>query len=259
MDRKKIFIGDDCMLNLEGRTCVIAGATGNVGIGAVKQLAEAGMNVAMVTHDIERASAICDELKEYPGVVTFISNENGDDMVFDKAAEIFGSIDVVICNTGGMDNPIPVETVKPEQLNTKLSHQVTNTFMMVQAAIPYLKNSRAPRIILTTSVGSVNGYDGESIVDSISRGGVISMTYALARKLAASGITVNCIAKGGLINDHQPVAGRDLDITECVSDIPMGVLGTANEFGGLILYIASEESAFITGQIFNLSGGLQLV
>ncbi len=245
------------MFSLQGRNCVIAGATGNIGVGAVKALAEAGMNVAMVTHDFERAAEICKELEGLEGRVIAVSNEQGDDHVFEEVLKSFDSIDVVICNTGAMDAPIPLGAVKAEQLNKKLEHQVTNTFMMMQAAVPYLKISRAGRIILTSSIGAVNGLEEESMLDSISRGGILSMTYCLARQLFHSGITVNCIVKGGLINDHTPIADKHLDVTNYIDKIPLGTLGTATEFGALVEYIASEESAFTTGHIFQLDGGLQ--
>lgn len=246
------------MISLSGRTCVIAGGTGNIGYGAVRELAAGGMNVVMVTHDMKKAKDICEEFKELPGKVMALGNDDGDDKVFDVVREKLGSVDVVISNTGGMDLPVALGTLTREKLNEKLAHQVTEPFMMIQAAIPHLKDSRAGRIILTSTAGALNGFEGESLTDSIGRGGVISMTYCLAKMLMNTGITVNCIAKSGMINDHTPMTGRDLDMSSVVSHIPMGTLGTSEEFGALVAYIASEESAFVTGQIFNLSGGLNI-
>ena len=246
------------MLTLKGRTCVFAGGTGNVGRGAVRALAQTGMNVALVTHNPDSAKEIINDLQDCPGKVVAFGNDGGDAAVFPAVEEALGSVDVVINTTGGFNAVVPVEEIDGEELNKKLSHQVTNVFLMMQAAIPYLKKSSAPRIILMTSVGAVDGFTGENLVDSIARGGVISMTYGLARLLAKDGITVNCIARSGVINDHEPHRANDYDVATVQDRIPVGHIGTTDEFGALVSYIASEESAFVTGQVFQLNGGLHI-
>lgn len=246
------------METLKGRTCVFAGATGNIGRGAVRALAEGGMNVVMVTHNPAGAAEIIREMKDLPGRVTAMSNEDGDGAVFGDVEREFGSVDVVINTTGGLDAVCDVESADADVLNEKLRHQVTEPFKMVQAAIPYLKKSTAARVILTATEGAADGFDGESIIDSISRGGVLSMTCALARQLAKDGITVNCIARSGMIDDHIPQRESDYRASSVSGRIPVGHLGDADEFGALAAYIASVEAGFVTGQIFHFSGGLHI-
>lgn len=216
------------------------------------------MNVVMVTHNPEGAADIVRELEGYPGKVVAMSNENGDGAVFGDIEKQFGSIDVVINTIGSMDSVEPVSEITEEKLNEKLIHQVTLPFMMMKAAIPYLEKSRAPRIIFTSTAGAVDGFEGENVADSIARGGILSATYALARELASRRITVNCIARSGMINDHEPRSEKDFDVKTVEKRIPVGHIGTAEEFGALVAYIASEESAFVTGHIFNLSGGIHM-
>lgn len=246
------------METLKGRTCVFAGATGNIGRGAVRALAEGGMNVVMVTHNPAGAEEIIREMKGLPGRVTAMSNENGDGAVFGDVEKAFGSVDVVINTTGGLDAAADVESADAEVLNAKLRHQVTEPFKMVQAAVPYLKKSTAARVILTATEGAADGFDGENILDSIARGGVLSMTKVLARQLAKDGITVNCIARSGMIDDHAPQRESDYHASSVAGRIPVGHLGSADEFGALTAYIASEEAGFVTGQIFHFSGGLHI-
>lgn len=244
------------MLTLKNRTCVFAGATGNIGRGAVRALAEGGMNVVMVTHNPAGAADIIEELKDCPGRVTAMSNENGDGAVFGEVEKEFGSVDVVINTTGGLNAPAPLEDLSAEKLDDKLSHQVTEPFKMMAAAVPFLKKSRAGRIIFASTAGSIDGNTAENIVDSIARGGVLTMTKCLARELSKDGITVNCIARSGMINDHEPHKSDDYDVRTFEEAIPAGHAGTAGEFGALISYLASEEGGFMTGQVLNLSGGL---
>lgn len=150
------------------------------------------------------------------------------------------------------------EDISDELLNEKLSHQVTEPYNMVRAALPYLKKSAAPRIVFAVNGGALDGYAGENMADSIANGGVISMTYALARALAHHRITVNCIARSGMINDHTPELATDFDVASIARDIPLGHIGTNDEFGALVQYIVSEEAGYVTGHVFNLTGGLHI-
>ncbi len=244
------------MLTLKGRTCVFSGGSGLVGRGAVRAMCEAGMNVALMTHMNADAAEVAESLKDCPGkciVVVGAEHEDPVKYVYDT----FGSVDVAICKTGAFDMPVALEDVTAEDLNKKLNHQITGSFSTVMRALPYLKESKAGRVILTSSVGARNGFSGEYICDSVARGGVISLTYCLARELMQYGITVNCIAMSAMLNDHAP-HGRLLDMETLKSSVPMGRIGTSDEFGALVQYLASEESAFMTGQILDLSGGLYI-
>ena len=88
------------MYTLKGRTAVIAGATGHVGAGAVHMLTEAGMNVVMVTHNMEDARRLIAEVEHHPGTCIALSNENGDGAVYGEVCQRFGSVDVIIPNQG---------------------------------------------------------------------------------------------------------------------------------------------------------------
>lgn len=246
------------MLTLKGRTCVFAGATGNIGRGAVEALAKAGMNVIMVTHNPESAGNIVSEMKRFKGQVVAMSNDSSNEEIFKKIVSVFGSLDVVITTTGGLMTVMKPEDISNELLDEKLHHQVTEAYSMVRAAIPYLKNSEHGRVIFATSGGALDGFPGENIADSIARGGVVSMTYAFARVLADHKITVNCIARSGMINDHELKAVNDFDVAAIADRIPVRHIGTSEEFGAMVEYIVSEEADFVTGHVFNLTGGLYI-
>lgn len=246
------------MLTLEGRTCMFSGATGQIGREAVRMMAESGMNVIMTSHMLKDAREIEESLKGSRGEVTVASNQEGLDKLCKEIVDKYGSLDVVISNTGGLLTPEPVDEIDPEVLQEKLIHQTIGPFRNVQAVLPYLRESKAGRIILTTTAGALNGYEGEHLADSVARGAVISMTYALARQLAPEHITVNCIARSGLVNDHTPKTPQDYDVTGALKEIPLGHIGTSEEFGALISYIASEEASFTTGHVLNLTGGLYI-
>ena len=239
------------------RTCYYAGATGMIGRGAVKALADSGMNVVMATHDPAGAEEVIELTKDCPGRVIALSNK----LTYTETAEYilqeFGSLDVVISKTGGMDPLIPLEKVTEDQLAAKFRHQVIGPFTMVQAFLPYLCKSENARIILHSSLGAISGYPNESIPDSIGRSGVIGLTKVLAQQLLKDHITVNCIAFSGMINDHEPREGG-YDTRLHVRDIPLSRLAESGEYGALVRYLASEESGFMTGQILELTGGMHI-
>ena len=246
------------METLKGRTCVFAGATGTIGYGAVKAMCEAGMNVVMVTHDPASAKEIIASLEGTPGKCIAMSNTSTDSDIYAEVEKQFGSVDVIVNKTGSFNAVRPVEEITSADVAEKIKHQIVGAYNMAQCAIPYLKKSKAGRIIFCASAGAQNGFDGENIADSIARGGVISMTYALARALVPYGITVNCIAASGIANDHPPKKETDFDVASVADRIPIGHVGTPEEFGGAVAYLASEEAGFVTGQIVNLSGGLHI-
>jgi NAD(P)-dependent dehydrogenase (short-subunit alcohol dehydrogenase family) len=243
------------MLSLEGRIAVITGGSGFQGVGIVEALAKGRMTVVMITHNLNRAEEIIESLGEYGKYCIALSNDNGDDAAIDDVYERFGSVDVLITNHGGPDKKKPISETTEEELLRKFEHQVIGSYKMIKRALPYLEKSKAGRIILVTSGGAKNNIPSEGLGGNIVEGGITFMTYSMARELAPKGITVNCIVKSGLVNDHPPKSPDGFDVNKYVSCIPVGRVGTTHEFGAAAAWLASEESGFVTGQIISLDGG----
>ncbi len=243
------------MLTLEGRIAVMTGGTGFQGEGIVAALAKGGMTVVMITHNMDRATKIIESLGEYGENCIALSNEKGDDAVIDDVYERFGSVDVIITNHGSPDRKKPLSETTHEELLRKFEHQVIGSYKIIKKALPYLEKSKAGRIILVTSGGAKINLPSEGLGGNIAEGGIIFMTYSMARELAPKCITVNCIVKSGLINDHPAKSPDDFDINKYVKYIPVGRAGTSEEFGAAAAWLASEESSFVIGQVINLDGG----
>lgn len=246
------------MFTLQGRTCVFAGATGMVGRGAVQALVESGMNVVMVTHNPDSAKEVVAAMEGKPGRCLAMSNDKDDSLIYQDVEEMFGSVDVIISNTGSFNSPKKFEEITEDEMTKKVSFHVAGPMTMVQKALPFLERSKAPRVLLMASAGAQDGFAGENVCDSVARGAVISLTYCLARELADRGITVNCIAKSAMVNDHAPHGPEDLDTATLQDSVPLGRIGSNDEFGAAVAYLASEEAGFVTGQVLNLSGGLHI-
>ncbi|MCD8105855.1 MAG: SDR family oxidoreductase [Lachnospiraceae bacterium] len=252
------------MQTLKGRTCIFAGGSGGDGVDTVKALCAAGMNVILMTHMPEQAQALVDEIAagDYMGICIattegMAGSADGND-VYAKIAETYGSIDVVITNTGADGVKDDMETLDFAQIAKDIENLAGGSFKMMQRALPYLKKSRAPRVIFMTTVEGCNGGTHESFSNAVAKGAVRSLILNSAARLAKYGITVNGISKGAIPRTVGHMDEGAPKPEEILDKIPLGRIGSPEDLAGAICFFASEESSFITGEILELSGGLQL-
>lgn len=258
------------MQTLTGRTCIFAGASGGDGVEAVKALCRGGMNVAMMTHQPAQAQKLLDELEQagYPGKCVAVQDGSAqtppiaDEEVFAQVAKRFGGIDVVICNTGGDGFDDSIDTVDAALLVRQIEHLMGGSYNMLKCALPYLRKSAAPRVIFMTTVEGVRGGRLESFANAVAKGAVVSLARNCAARLAPERINVNCIQKGAierLAPPPHPGAPVFKDMSALLPYIPQGRMGTPKDLAEAICYLASEESAYVTGTVLDLSGGLSLI
>lgn len=251
------------MQTLSGRTCVIAGGSAGDGIDTVRELCRAGMNVVVMTHQAERARALVEEINGlgFAGVCEAVgATEHGpaeeDAEIYRYIEEKYGSVDVVISNTGDTGPAKEMEKLQREELLKEVDHLVSGAFQMAMAALPFLRRSKAPRIILMSSVEGVRGGRTGSFANAVAKGAVHAMALNMAARLAQERITVNCIAKGA-IPRAEGIRPGNVDPEAFLPHIPMGRLGSAGDLAQLICYLASEEAGYVTGQTVCVSGGLE--
>lgn len=250
------------MQTLKGRTCVFAGATAGDGPETVKALLKGGMNVAVLSHNPGAAEGLLTELKEkkYEGECLILAEDGPEsprEESFKRIYEKFGSIDVILCNTGGDGKRDSIETLETKRLEHSMSHLVCGSFDMLKAGLPYLRKSAAPRVIFMTTADGCMGGTCESLANAVAKGAVRALTLNAAARLAGEGILVNCISKGSIPRmEGIPEGGVDLSVR--LPLIPLGRLGTQADLAGAVCFLASEESGYITGQILELNGGWNL-
>ncbi|MBD5475023.1 MAG: SDR family oxidoreductase [Lachnospiraceae bacterium] len=258
------------MQTLEQRTCVFAGASGGDGVAAVKALCKGGMNVVMMTHQPAQAQELIKEMEklEYPGKCEAMQDGKcqnppiSDAEVYRQIFEKYGSIDVVICNTGGDGFEDSIDSVDTELMMKEVGHLLGGSYSMLKCALPYLRQSRAPRVIFMTTVEGVRGGRLESFTNAVAKGAVAALGKNCAARLASEGITVNCIEKGAI--ERLPHNGADhgpkfKDISGMLPLIPAGRMGTPEDLAQAICFLASEESSYVSGTVLDVSGGLSLV
>ena len=245
-------------LTLAGRTAIVTGGTRGIGLTISKAFLQAGMNVALLSRsaggservDIDLSgfseSSLCIEcdVADYGAVRSAIA----------KVIDTFGRIDVVVNNAGVVESE-PFEQLTECQLSTVLDTNLLGAMYVIQAAIPHLAASEAARVInISSNAGRMGGY-ASGTAYAASKGGVIAMTYSLARKLASHGILVNCVAPGPILTSMVTSFG-DGKLSDLEKEIPLGRLGSPEEVAAAVCFFASEECSFTTGAVLDVNGGL---
>lgn len=252
------------MQTLKGRTCVFAGGTAGDGVEAVRELCRGGMNVVLMTNKPEKAAALIDSVRAggFPGQCAAMPSQPGTiaehcPETYAQIRERFGSVDVIVCNTGNNGLLAPMEEVDGDQLAAALDQLVVGAYRMFLAALPYLEQSRAARVIFMTTPEGCRGGNLESFPNAVAKGALRALTVNCAARAAARGITVNCISKAG-IPRVEPQPANAPDPSALLAHIPVKRLGTLQDMAQAVCFLASEESGYITGQTLELNGGLHL-
>ena len=248
------------MLTLKNRTALVTGAAQGIGYAIAEMLANGGMNIAVVDINADKAARAAAAL-DGPGAhaagfpCDVSDNASIARMTADVAAA-FGGIDVVV-NSACIMSATKIPDLTREEWDKTLAVNLTGTFFIIQSALPYLKKSPAGRIInIASNAGRMGGYEN-SMAYTATKGGVISLTFGIARQLAPDNITVNCVCPGtvdtDMIKTYTPEARQRL-----LSRIPLGRLASAQDVAAAACYLASEEAGFVTGLLLDVNGGMYM-
>jgi 3-oxoacyl-[acyl-carrier protein] reductase len=246
------------MRKLNRRTVIVTGGSRGIGLAIAEALARKGMNVGILSAHAKNALRAARRLTSlgYPckGVACDVSDVDSVRRAIRKVADQFGGIDVVVNCAGILDVGAILET-SPEQWDNVMAVNLKGTFLLVQQALPYLEKGHAPRVInISSNAGRMGGYEN-GLAYTASKGGIIALTYGLARRLAPMGITVNCIAPG-TISSAMSQAYDEKARTRLLARFPIGRFGTPEEVAAAVCYFASEESGFTTGAVLDVNGGM---
>jgi 3-oxoacyl-[acyl-carrier protein] reductase len=251
-------MGISSALTLAGRTAVVTGGSRNLGLGIAKKFAACGMSVGILSVSEGSAEAAAKSIERTGdtafGVQCDVSNATSVQSALARVADHFGGVDVVV-NSAGVLDLTKIEDMSVEHWDKVMAINLRGTFLMIQKALPYLEKSRAPRVInISSNSGRMGGFEN-GMAYSASKGGVIAITYGIARQLAARRITVNCIAPGTIESDMS--RARDSEaLARLLVRFPIGRLGTSEEVAAAACYFASEEAGFTTGAVLDVNGGL---
>ena len=247
---------------LEGKTVVVTGGARGIGGGICRAAAEAGATVAICDIDEEAATATASELEELGGRVLPVGTDVSDSAsVADAVTRIqtsLGQIDVLV-NNAGIDKIEFFVDSKEETWDRLWAVNLKGTLICCRAVLDSMIERGSGRIISIGSDAGRVGSSGEAVY-SATKGGIIAFTKTLAREVARSGITVNCVCPGPTDNQllGQVAAFNERLYQGLARAIPMRRLGQPEDVAALVVFLASDAACFITGQTISVSGGLTM-
>ena len=244
------------MFDLTGKNALVTGATGGIGKEIVANLVAQGAKV-IITGTREN---VLQEIKQnftnsVDYIVTNLSDSTMVANLFDDAEKLLGQIDVLVCNAGITKDTLAMR-MSDEQWQEVMDVNLTATFKLNRAAIKKMMKRRDGRIINISSIVGVTGNAGQANYVA-SKSGMIGMSKSLAQEVAARGITVNCIAPGFIATPMTDVL-NDKVKEGILSKIPAGKMGVSSDIASGVVYLASKEAAYVTGQTLHINGGMYM-
>ena len=233
------------------RNVLITGSSRGIGAETARLFAKNHYNVYINYNKSQKAAlSLLDELKDY-SVHIVKADVSKSDEVKKMFSEIQG-IDILVNNAGIAQTKLFTD-ITDDDWNNMISSNLGSAFYCCRAALPYMIHQHFGRIINISSMwGQVGG--SCEVHYSAAKAGIIGLTKALAMEEGLSGITVNCIAPGVIKTDMTSNLSED-DFTELKNETPTNSIGTPFDIARAILFLASDDSSFITGQVLGVNGG----
>jgi 3-oxoacyl-[acyl-carrier protein] reductase len=245
------------MFDLTGKTALVTGATGGIGEAVARALHARGATLAVSGTRQEKLEALASDLKERTHVLACNLGDKAEvDALVGKAEAAMGQLDILVNNAGINRDNIFVR-MRDEEWDEVLAIDLTAGFRLTRAAMRGMMKRRHGRVISITSVVGTTGNPGQANY-AAAKAGMAGMTKALAQEVATRGVTVNCIAPG-MIETAMTEALNDKQRETILGRIPMGRLGTPAEVAAAVVYLASGEASYVTGQTLHVNGGMVMV
>ncbi len=245
------------MFNLTGKTALITGASGGIGAAIAKSLHAAGATIAISG----TRQAVLEELKSQIGdnvhvLPCNLSNPEDVEKLIPAAEAAMGGLDILINNAGITKDGLAMR-MKDEDWQSVLDVNLTSNFRLCRAAMRGMMKKRWGRIINITSIVGVTGNPGQ-VNYVASKAGIIGMTKSIAQELAARNVTVNCVAPGFIATPMTDVL-NDKQKQAILARIPAGRMGGPADIAAAVIYLASEEAGYVTGQTLHVNGGMAMI
>ena len=245
------------MFDLSGKTALITGASGGIGQDIAARLHEAGAKVGLAG----TREAVLKELADKLGdgampLVADLSTSEGIESLIKNAEEALSGIDILVNNAGITRDNLALR-MKEEDWNNVLDVNLKAGFLLSKACLRGMMKQRHGRIIGITSVVGTTGNPGQANY-AAAKAGMVGMSKALAQEVASRGVTVNCVAPGFISTPMTDVLPDEQKAT-LTAAIPAGRLGSGNDIAAAVLYLASDEAEYVTGQTLHVNGGMAMI
>ncbi len=247
------------MFSLKDKVALVTGASQGIGRDTALALAEAGAKVAVASRSEEKLAAVVADITAVGGTSFAVKMDVADaEQVkagFKQVLEKFGRLDILVNNAAITRDGLAMR-MKPDDWEAVLRTNLTGAHFCIQQALPPMMKARAGRIINISSVVAQSGNAGQANYVA-AKAGIIGLTKAIAIEIASRNITVNAVAPG-FIETPMTAALPDKVKEELTTRIPLGRMGSTRDVAAAIVFLASDEAAYITGHVLNVNGGLHL-
>ena len=245
------------MFDLSGMTALVTGASGGLGSAIAKALAAQGARMAVSGSNVEKLESFRTGLGgDHVALPCNLADGAAVDQLVPQAFEALGGKLDILVNNAGITRDNLLMRMKDEEFEEVIGVNLEAAFRLMRAAARPMMKARFGRIISVTSVVGVTGNPGQANYVA-SKAGLIGMTKAVAQELASRNITVNAVAPGFMASAMTD-ALNDQQREGILSRIPMGAMGSGEDIGAAVVFLASKEAGYVTGQTLHVNGGMAM-
>ena len=244
------------MFDLSGKTALVTGATGGIGGAIARALHAQGAKVAISGTRREVLESLAAEIGGAAVLPCDLANKDSVEALVPDAEKALGQLDILVANAGITKDNLFI-ALKDEDWDQVLNVNLTSTFRLARAAVKGMMRRRFGRVIGITSVVGVTGNPGQANYTA-TKAGMIGMFKSIGKEYAKRGVTANCVAPGFIatpmtdkLNDKQREAILQM--------VPAGRLGAGADVAAAVVYLASDEAAYVTGQTLHVNGGMAMI
>jgi 3-oxoacyl-[acyl-carrier protein] reductase len=245
------------MFDLSGKTALVTGASGGIGGGIARGLHKQGATVGISGTRREALDALAAELGSRVHVLPCdLSNSEQVEALVPAAEAAMERVDILV-NNAGLNRDALFVRIKDEDWEKVLAVDLTAAFRLSRAAVYPMMRRRAGRIINITSIVGVTGNAGQANYTA-AKAGLVGMSKSLAQEVAGRNVTVNCVAPGFVKSAMTDALGEKIR-EGILEKVPMKKLGTPEDVAACVIYLASDEAGWVTGQTFHINGGMAMI
>ena len=245
------------MFDLKGKGALVTGATGGIGGEIAKALHGQGATVAISGTRAEKLEALATELGERVFVLPCdLRDRPAVAQLPESADKVLGQVDILV-NNAGITHDNLFMRMKDEEWDDVINVNLTSVFVLTRGILRGMMRRRAGRIVNIASISGVLGNPGQANY-AASKAGLVGMTKSLAREVASRGITANCIAPG-FISTPMTDALTPKQVEAIAAAIPTQTFGKPEDIAAAVVFFASNEAAYVTGETMHVNGGMVMV
>jgi 3-oxoacyl-[acyl-carrier protein] reductase len=250
-------MGEAAMFRLDGKTALVTGASGGIGAAIARALHAQGANVVLSGTRLEALEALARDLAERAHVCSAdLRDASEPDALIEAAEKAAGPLHILV-NNAGMTRDMLVIRMRDADWQAVLDVDLSAPFRLSRAALRGMLRRRAGRIVNISSIVGATGNPGQANY-AAAKAGLVGMSKALAQEVASRGITVNVVAPG-FVATNMTDALTDAQKTKLSESIPLGRMGQPYDIAAAVVYLSSDEAAWVTGATLHVNGGMAML